>query len=151
MSAAANKPRNNDLAMIHIAKKQLGFDDETYRQMLWTIGRVKSSKYLDFAGRNRVLDFLKSRGFKAKPATKAKGKNTTLSNEPQHKMIRGLWLELYDMGVVLDASEQAILRFVKNQKKVDRMEWLTQNQASDLIEALKKWMQRTKRKEAINV
>ncbi|MBI2801269.1 MAG: regulatory protein GemA [Gammaproteobacteria bacterium] len=55
--------RHAELAKIHIAKKQLGLDEPTYRAMLWTIGRVESSKDLDTHGRQALLDHLKSRGF----------------------------------------------------------------------------------------
>jgi phage gp16-like protein len=56
-------PRNAQLAKIHIAIKQLGLDDETYRALLWTVARVKSSKDLDTHGRLAVLEHLKARGF----------------------------------------------------------------------------------------
>lgn len=56
--------RKRELAQIHIAKAQLGMDDETYRAMLWTIARVKSAGDLDWAGRKRVLDHFKASGAK---------------------------------------------------------------------------------------
>jgi phage gp16-like protein len=55
--------RRAELGAIHIAKKQLGLDEETYRQMLWTVGRVRSAADLDDAGRARVIDHLRARGF----------------------------------------------------------------------------------------
>lgn len=149
MTSSAKKftPRNNDLALIHIAKKDLGLDDDAYRDMLWTVARVRSSAELDFSGRIKVLEHLKSRGFKPKQAAKAKQK-APLSNEPQHKMIRGLWLELHAVGTVLDPSEQAISRFIKNQTKIDRIEWLSTSQASQVIERLKQWLARANKKVA---
>ena len=62
--AKAPNIRNRELAQIHIAKAQLGLDDDTYRDMLWTIGRVRSAGDLDHAGRRRVLEHLTSRGWK---------------------------------------------------------------------------------------
>ena len=56
--------KRREITLIHIAKQQLGMDDETYRAMLWTVARVKSSIELDFAGRKKVLDHLKACGFK---------------------------------------------------------------------------------------
>lgn len=58
--------RNADLAKIHIARKQLGMDEDTYRAVLWTVARVRSAKDLDDAGRHAVLDHLRARGFKAR-------------------------------------------------------------------------------------
>ena len=65
----ADDHRRRELAQIHIAKKQLGLDDETYRAMLWTVGRVHSSADLDYAGRRAVLDHLTARGFKSTAPT----------------------------------------------------------------------------------
>lgn len=66
---AAPDHRRRELAQIHIAKKQLGMDDSTYREMLWTCARVRSSGDLDYAGRQRVLEHLKRCGFVvARPA-----------------------------------------------------------------------------------
>lgn len=62
------QPRNNALAQIHIAKAQLGLDDDTYRAMLWGLARVKSAADLDHAGRAKVLAHLKASGFKDKRA-----------------------------------------------------------------------------------
>lgn len=60
---AAPDTRKRELAQIHIAKAQLGLDDDTYRAMLWTVGRVRSAGDLDYAGRRAVLEHLKARGF----------------------------------------------------------------------------------------
>lgn len=54
-SAQPAQPRNNALAQIHIAKTQLGMDDDTYRAMLWAQARVQSARDLDHAGRAKVL------------------------------------------------------------------------------------------------
>ncbi len=64
--SAAPDTRKRELAQIHIAKAQLGLDDDTYRAMLWTVGRVRSAGDLDWAGRKSVLDHLRARGFKAR-------------------------------------------------------------------------------------
>ena len=59
--------RNKELAQIHIARQQLGMDDDAYRDVLWTVARVRSAADLDWSGRKRVLDHLKACGFKIKP------------------------------------------------------------------------------------
>jgi phage gp16-like protein len=64
---SASAIRNRELAQIHIARSQLGMDDENYRNVLWTVARVKSSKDLDWSGRKRVLDHMKACGFKVRP------------------------------------------------------------------------------------
>lgn len=67
MPAAARqaRPRRNDLAEIHIAAKALGMDPDhkaettEYRQMLFTIARVRSAAELDHAGRAKVVAHLR--------------------------------------------------------------------------------------------
>jgi phage gp16-like protein len=63
---ANSDDRRRELAMIHIAKKDLGIDDDTYRLMLRTIARVESAGDLNAEGRHQVLAHLKARGFKPK-------------------------------------------------------------------------------------
>lgn len=67
--------RHRALARIHLAKKELRMDDATYRAMLHEIGSVESSKDLDTAGLNRVLDHLTRCGFKGKGTYPGRPKN----------------------------------------------------------------------------
>lgn len=59
--------RKSELGKIHLAKKQLGMDDDTYRAMLHQVGGVDSAAALDDRGRAKVLDHLRKAGFKATP------------------------------------------------------------------------------------
>lgn len=61
--SGASDIRRRELAQIHIAKAQLGLDDETYRAMLWAVARVKSAADLDWTGRKNVLDHLAKSGW----------------------------------------------------------------------------------------
>ena len=59
--------RRRDLATIHMAKKQLDMDDAAYRDILWSVARVRSSSELDQAGRNKLLDHFRACGWKPTP------------------------------------------------------------------------------------
>lgn len=61
---ARNDEKRREIAQIHIGRQYLGMDDETYRAMLWTVARVRSSTELDHAGRKQVIDHLKALGWK---------------------------------------------------------------------------------------
>lgn len=55
MKPAKLAVRQNDLAAIHIAKKQLGLDENAYRDLMATVcGGVRSAADLDTAGRQRL-------------------------------------------------------------------------------------------------
>lgn len=125
--------RRRDLATIHVAKKQLAMDDDTYRAMLWSIARVKSAGDLDHAGRARVLEHLKACGFKkSKPG----------AQDPTSRKIRALWLSLKHLGELRDPSEKALVHYVERMTGVKALQWLSSDQASSVIESLKQWEKR---------
>lgn len=64
MPMSAPDARARELAAIHVAKKQLGLDDDTYRDALFAITRKRSAGDLDQAERQRVLDHFRGLGFK---------------------------------------------------------------------------------------
>jgi len=138
--------RNDQLAMIHIAKKELGLDDDTYRAVISQIsnGRTQSSRDLDYGERNKILEHFKGRGWK-KAAPKA-AKTRPLATDDQSKKIRALWLDLHASGALRDSSENALASYVMRQTGVNALQWLNTHQASQVIEALKKWLRRVESK-----
>lgn len=56
--------RRKQLALIHIAKQQLGISDEDWRALLQAHFGVRSSAELDAAGRMRLIEALKAMGFR---------------------------------------------------------------------------------------
>lgn len=129
--------KRRDIQIIHIAKQQLGMDDATYRDILFTLTRKRSSLALDFPERKKVLDHMEACGFKrTKPQPRA------LADDPQSKKIRALWLGLHSAGKVRNPSESALAAFVKRQTGRDALQWLNGREASALIEELKKWLAR---------
>ncbi len=136
--------RKNELAQIHIAKKDLALDDDTYRAMLWTVARVGSSADLDFHGRKRVLQHLKARGWVNKSPRKAGSR--PMASDDQSRMIRALWIDLHSDGALFDSSEAALASYVKRITKVEALQWLSSSEASRVIETLKKWLARYENK-----
>lgn len=139
--------KKREIQLIHIAKQQLCLDDETYRSMLWTVARVKSSSDLDFAGRKKVLDHMKSRGFKVRATGKSAGAakakpSRALAADPESKKIRALWIMLNELGAVRNPSEEALASYVQRLTKVEALQWIDGHQAETVIESLKKWAMR---------
>lgn len=139
--------RKADLAAIHIAKKQLGWDDDTYRDLLWTVCRVKSSGDLDFTGRKRFLDHLRQCGF-----VNAATKRTTARSAPRkavsgdltatQRLMFSLWQQLADAGLVHERRMSALVAFAQRQTGVERLEWLKPKQQDLVVESLKRWLKR---------
>jgi phage gp16-like protein len=126
-----NKPlRNADLAKIHIAKKQLGLDDETYRAMLRTHGGVSSSKDLSPMAAARVLAHLRSAGFKATaPAGKGRKPRTTANRAEQLAKIEAQLADAKRPWSYADSMARHMF-------KVDQVGWLNTQQMSAVIAAL---------------
>lgn len=71
---SADALRKNELAMIHLAKKQLALEDDEYRAILLSVTGRQSSADLDWQGRKKLIDHFKKIGFKvaAKSAGRAR-------------------------------------------------------------------------------
>lgn len=132
--------RNAELAQIHIARTQLGLDDETYRDILWTVARVRSSKDLDWTGRKALLEHFKAKGWKPAPPKRAKA--TKPVSGGQEGMIRALWSDLHEAGKLRDPSDAALGAWLTRNRWPERAEWLDGHQLTKAIEALKKWLAR---------
>lgn len=59
--------RRADLARIHILKKELALQDDEYRDLLFTVARVRSSADLDHSGRAAVIAHLSALAEKYRP------------------------------------------------------------------------------------
>jgi len=118
--------RNTELAKIHIAKKQLGLDDDTYKDMLWTVARVRSSKDLDEYGRKKILNHLRSCGakFKRKKRTTPAQDKQALINKIQAMLAEAKRPDEYADGMA------------KRMFHVERYEWLQWGQLRKIIAAL---------------
>jgi phage gp16-like protein len=136
--------RKADLAAIHIAKKQLGWDDGMYRDILWTVCRVKSSGELDFTGRKRFLEHLRQCGFTNDRTQRQPGRRRAVAHEltPVQRKMFSLWQELADAKLVEDRRMSALVAFAKRQTGVEHLEWLQPKQEDLVIESLKRWLGR---------
>ena len=129
------------IQLIHIARNELGMDEDTYRQMLQGLTGKASTKGMDTTQLNCVLESMKKKGFRVKPARKASS-GLPRDNHPQSRKIRALWLEMAAAGIVRDSSEQALALWVKRETGISALRWLSNEQASSVIEKLKKWQRR---------
>jgi len=120
------------IKLIHVAKRQLGLDDDTYREMLQSVTGKTSTASMTNRELLAVCDALKKKGFKV-------SRPRAMDNSEQAKKIRSLWLELADAGIVRNRSEVALLAYVRRITKTERMEWCTVKQLQAVIETLKAW------------
>ncbi len=134
----ASQHRRAMLAKVHIARKDLAMDEDDYRQgLLDNTGKMSASDCTD-AELAAVLSWLKSKGFR--PLAKAGARPG--AQHPMARKARALWISLYHLGVVHNASEHALEAFAKRQLGCERLVWARQSDAYRLIEALKAMAER---------
>jgi phage gp16-like protein len=127
--------RQRDLAKIHIAKKQLGLDEQTYREMLQAVSGVASAADLCPAGRRKVLAHLSRAGFKSR-----KGKNTFPGRPDFAKLYgTGKLAMLQKIEAYLAEAKRPwayVHAMAKRMCKVDRVQWCAPDQLRKIIVAL---------------
>jgi phage gp16-like protein len=125
------------IAKVHVAKKELGLLDDDYRAMLIRVTGKPSSAQCSPAELRALLDEMKAKGFKAKPATGRRGGAAAAADHPVARKARALWVSLHHLGAIANPSEQALEAFARRQLKVAKLQWADQAQGYKLIEALK--------------
>lgn len=114
-------------------RKVAGLDDDgAWRDFLEAATNARSLKEMSGPQLGRALDALHKVGAPRKAAAPV----SHYRDSDQVRMMRGLWLELADSGVVRDPSEMALNAFVKRQTRQD-IGRLSPSAAAKVIEALK--------------
>ncbi len=140
MAAKKKNPRNMMLAKIHIAKKDLGMDDDTYREMLFNVtGKNSCSKMTD-AQLRAVLQHLKSVGFKTKKKGHPGRPKNMDSEASRAKQLQKIEAYLADSGLPWAYADA----LAKKICKVDKIIWVDADQLYKIITALEYNARRTK-------
>ena len=135
-----NDSRTNQLARIHILRKDCELGEDDYRALILSLtnGRTTSTASCDHTERERIIEhFTKLK--------RALGKDTAL---PQWKKLRALWAALYAKSLVSANTEGAMNTWAQRQlgegaKASAR--WCNNAELERLIEAAKAWLARANR------
>lgn len=124
------------LAIIHIAKKEFGLDEDAFRDVLERVTGKRSLRVMSEAERLSVVDDFKARGFKVQ---RSRGR---ISPKKYVRLIYALWKSCAGSGVVNDPSKNALRSFVRSETAkrgtaIDDPDFLSYDQASPIIETLK--------------
>ncbi|MFV0263851.1 MAG: gp16 family protein [Kluyvera sp.] len=135
--------RANTIKLIHVARRSLGLDDETYRVFLGSVVPGKRScRDMSAQQLQAVLDALKERGFKP-VSPKPKASSGIVGK------IRAVWITMYNQGFVTSNDSSAIDAYVKRITRqqnggegVAKLNWLRDEKARTVLESLKRWHMR---------
>lgn len=130
MTAAQDAIRKRQLAQIHIAKSDLGLDDDTYRALLLDVTGLASSAKLSAKQRAAVLERFESKGWKNK---KQKGKPRALSTD-KAPLISKIGALLADMKLPWSYADG----IARQMYKIERVGWCSNNQLRGIVTALVK-------------
>lgn len=127
--------RRRLIAMIHVARKQLGLDEDTYRSLLGRVTGQRSAAQLTEGQLGAVVDAMKERGF-------VPTRGHAYSDKPHVRKVWALWAELELTGLVRSPGRASCRAFVQRMTGVTDPEWLSPEQANVVIEGIKAWKRR---------
>jgi phage gp16-like protein len=152
---AIDDTRRRELAKIHIARKDLCLDEESYHQVVREIGGASSGSSADLSplGLAKVLQHFRSKGWKSKrrPAQKRiSNSGEILASAQQIQRIRMTWSRMAEAGKLDNPTEQGLRAWVKSSSRryhpakagYSTPEFLPEWVAQRLIEHLKQWAAR---------
>jgi len=138
------------IRLIHVAKRQLALDDDSYRALLaGAAGGKTSCAAMNEPELEAVLDAMQQAGFKRRVNPAKKRRLSPAAGTPvkvaEIAKIRAIWITMARHGVVRDGSETALNSYVKRQTSrsngvgVAEVAWLDEPLANQVLEALKAW------------
>lgn len=138
---------NQQIGAIHALKARAKLDDDSYRDLLARETGRRSAKELTLDQAGRVIDRLKvlSGGSEApvKAASKPLAEGALKLEGPFVGQCRSLWIAGWNLGVIDDRTDRALVAFVERQTGIASLSWLRDPaQAQMVIEALKAWINR---------
>lgn len=127
------------IAAIHVARRLLNIDEETSRDLYERVTGKRSLRAMTVYEHGAVIEEMKRQGFE--PLVK-KGSRRALTGR-YAPVLRALWLSAWNLGVIRNRDDQALIAFVARQTQIDHVNWVTDpGSAAQAIEALKAWIRR---------
>lgn len=135
----ASQPSNGSvtkkqIALLHVAKRNLGLDDDTYRAILARYGRAESAADLDLAGFNHVMRYLTACGFRSTWTKRTYGYRPTMATPPQVDLIRSLWRKFRGAD---DPDDVELNKWLHRFHKVGALRFVDNKKAAKVISALR--------------
>ncbi len=126
------------LAAINIGNKALGLDEDAKRDFYALVTGKRSLREMSGVELQAVIDEQRRRGFEPASNARRKGLQGRFA-----KKLQALWIAGWNLGLIRDRRDAALLAFVKRQSGVDHVRFLHDPaDARKAIEALKAWLAR---------
>lgn len=127
----------DQIRALQASRRKAGISDDDWRARLGARYGVTSTKALTVVQANAELDSLKG----SAPERRAGGR-LKLSG-PYAGKLQALWIACWNLGIVRERDDAALIAFVRRQTGIDHIRWVQDAEdAAKAIEALKCWMAR---------
>lgn len=142
-----NAVTKQQIGAIHALKARAALDDDSYRDLLARETGRRSAKELTLDQAGRVIDRLKvlSGGCQSpvRATEKPLAEGALKLEGPYAGQCRSLWIAAWNLGVVENRTDRALVAFVERQTGIVSLSWLRDAaEAAKAIEALKAWIDR---------
>jgi len=127
----------SSVKIIYAGIRALGIAEEDDRRDLYErVTGKRRLREMTPAQKDQVVEELRRLGLKDKaPRRHLDG--------PYAKKLQALWIAGWNLGLVRDRQDAALIAFVKRQTKIDHPNWLRDPASADkAVEALKDWLRR---------
>jgi phage gp16-like protein len=125
-------PRSQ-IAVVHVAKKQLALDDDSYRAVLNRFGGVDSAADLGLEGFEKVMRRMSVLGFKSDWNARTFGERPNMASPSQVDFIRDMWEKFHGP----DEKDVALNAWLRRFHKIDALRFINTKKAGAVITALK--------------
>lgn len=122
------------IALLHVAKRDLGLDEEAYRAILARYGGAESAADLDLAGFDHVMRYMTACGFRSTWTKRTYGYRPTMASPPQVDLIRALWLRFSGKP---DPDDFELNKWLDRFHKISSLRFVDNKRAAKVISALK--------------
>jgi hypothetical protein len=132
---------------IHSLLRQIPhFTDEDYRAILNREFRVSSSSLLSYAQAAKLIEILKVLAGQHPEVRRGSASSRRPSETvtgPYGAKLQALWISAWNLGIVDNRDDRALIAFIERQTNIAHPRWLTEHKdAKKAIEALKDWIAR---------
>lgn len=122
------------IALLHVAKKELSLDDDSYRAILARYGQCESAAELTQRGFTAVMKYFTAMGFRSSWTQRTYGYRPTMATPAQVDLIRSLWSKFHGK---LDEGDMELNKWLGRFHKVSSLRFVDNKRAAKVISALK--------------
>ncbi len=141
--------RKKLIAQVHIAKNQLGLDDDIYRDALYLATKKRSCADMSIIELHKAVSHFENLGFNPKKNAKGKRYYSPKSRDQEFKNMadkaRALWIDGAKESYIKDGSEQALGKFCYRMTGKYSIDWCSSDETHRVIEAIKQMRERINR------